>query len=282
MSYFEFTLKIPEPFRDSLILRITAAGCLGVIEQDESVIAYFPETADVKSITDDLSLMKALIEKSGAVNGLIFGHRLIPEQDWNESWKKGFLPIDVGERFTILPPWEEKRKDRVNLVIDPAMAFGTGHHETTRSCLMLMEKYAAQDPKESFLDVGMGTGILAIAASHLGYRRIIGVDTDVLAVEAAQINVGLNHAGGIEIREGSIADMDETYDFIAANLISGVLIQLAPALASHLKPSGVAVLSGILADQDGEVVEAMTGAGLKLVERYLDGKWVSLVVKREL
>ena len=278
MSYYEFTIKIPDAFRDKLIQRLTDAGCLGVIEQDEAITAYFPETVDIGAITGDLSLLNTLLEKSGQVRGLFFSHALIPEQDWNESWKKGFLPIDVGERFTILPPWEKMRDGRINLVIDPGMAFGTGHHETTRSCLVLMDAYADAGAKERFLDLGTGTGLLAIAASRLGYRHIVAVDTDPLAVDATKTNCDLNQVDGIEIHEGSIADLHETYDFITANIISGVLVQITPSLPSHLKPGGIAVLSGILKGQENEVIEAITKAGLKLIEHYKDGKWVSLVI----
>jgi ribosomal protein L11 methyltransferase len=116
MPYYEFTIAVADRFKDQVIKKLAGSGCLGVIEQDEAVIAYFPEAVDVKTITNDLSLMRALIEKSGEANGLTFSHRLIPEQDWNESWKKGFVPIDVGERFTILPPWEKQRAGRINLV----------------------------------------------------------------------------------------------------------------------------------------------------------------------
>jgi ribosomal protein L11 methyltransferase len=278
MSYYEFIIKVTGPSRDTLIQRLTDAGCLGVVEQDDTITAYFPETVDIETITKDLSLLKALFEKSDKVQDLSFSRTLIPEQDWNESWKKGFTPLDVGERFTVLPPWEKKREGRINLVIDPGMAFGTGHHETTRSCLVLMEKYAGTRAKERFLDLGTGTGLLAIAASRLGYRHIAAIDTDPLAVDAARTNSALNQIDGLEIREGSIADLNETFDFIAANIISGVLVQLAPALAAHLKPGGIAVLSGILAGQENEVVEAMLQAGLKLLEQYRDGKWISLAI----
>jgi ribosomal protein L11 methyltransferase len=278
MSYHEFIIRITDPFRDTLIRRLTDAGCLGVIEQDESITAYFPETIDSGAITNDLSLLEALFEKTGKIQKLSFTHTLIPEQDWNEAWKKGFTPLDVGERFTILPPWEIKREGRINLVIDPGMAFGTGHHETTRSCLVLMEKYDQMVAKERFLDLGTGTGLLAIAASMLGYRHIAAIDTDPLAVDAARTNSALNQIDGLEIRQGSIEDLNGTFDFIAANIISGVLIQLAPALAAHLKPRGIAVLSGILRGQEDEVIEAMVRTGLKLLERYPDGKWVSLVL----
>ncbi len=280
MSYHELTIAVGAPFRDSLIRRLVDAGCLGVIEKDDAIIAYFPENIDIKSITNDLSLLIALFDKSGRTHDVAFTHALIPDQDWNASWKKGFHPIDVGKRFTILPPWEEKRDGRINLIIDPAMAFGTGHHETTRSCLVLMEKYSAKSGEELFLDLGAGTGILAIAATSLGCRRVIALDTDPLAVEASRKNAELNQAKGVEIREGSIESLNETFDFIAANLISGVLVQLAPALAARLKPGGIAVLSGILSGQDGEVIAAMTQAGLSLIERYCDGKWISLAVSR--
>lgn len=121
MAYLEFTIKISEPFRESLIRRLTDAGCLGVIEQDESIIAYFPGSLDLGKITNELVLTKALLESSGQAEDLTYRHALIPAQDWNESWKKGFVPIDVGERFTILPPWEKKREGRINLIVDPAI-----------------------------------------------------------------------------------------------------------------------------------------------------------------
>ena len=278
MPYYEFTITIADRFKDRLIKKLMDSGCLGVIDQDDSFIAYFPETVDVKTIERELSLVKTLLGASGAGPEPTFNSRLIPDQDWNESWKKGFHAIDVGERFTILPPWEDIRKDRINLIIDPAMAFGTGHHETTRSCLVLMEKYAANSGTKSFLDVGTGTGILAIAAVKIGFERVVAVDTDILAVDAARTNSRLNNASEMEIREGSVSDLNQTFDVIAANLISGVLVLLAPAIASHLKQGGVAILSGILAGQDDEVVESMAQAGLSLLERYPDGKWTSLVV----
>lgn len=277
MSYYEFIIKITDPFRETLTQRLTDEGCLGVIEQDETITAYFPETVDIGTITNDLSLLKALFDKSDTVQNFSFTHTLIPEQDWNESWKKGFTHLDVGERFTILPPWEKRRESRINLIIDPGMAFGTGHHETTRSCLVLMEKYAGACAKERFLDLGAGTGLLAIAASKLGYRHIVAADTDPLAIEATRMNAGLNQVANVDICEGSVVEAPGLFDCIAANIIASVLIRLAPALALHLKPGGIAVLSGILRGQENEVIEAMAPTGLKLLEHYRDGKWVSLV-----
>ena len=115
----------------------------------------------------------------------------------------------------------------------------------------------------------------------MGYRRIVGLDTDILAVDAARQNIELNQASaGIEISEGSIAAQGGSFDLLAANIISGVLVLLAPEFASHLKPGGAAVLAGILKGQEDEVIEAMEQAGLRLIERYQDGKWISLVAGR--
>jgi len=281
MAYHEFTVKVSDQFKDALVEKLLRIGSLGAIESSDGLVAYFPDTVPSSVITTELQLIKALLEKSDQAHKMTYKHALIPHEDWNESWKKGFITLDVGVRFTILPPWEKMNSTRVNLVIDPAMAFGTGHHETTRSCLILMEKYADMGGKERFLDLGTGTGLLAIAASKLGYAEVIGVDTDPLATEAALKNIDLNHAGNVHIYDGSISTVEGAYDFIAANLISGVLVLLATDIADHLHAPGLAVLSGILVGQEDEVIEAMRNAGLVLVEKLVDGKWVSVVVRRD-
>ncbi|HJW28102.1 MAG TPA: 50S ribosomal protein L11 methyltransferase, partial [Saprospiraceae bacterium] len=210
MPYYEFTIRIPNLFKDMLIRRLAQNGCLGVIEDKNSLIAYFPATNDIGVITSELIMQKALLEKTNEKYQLTFDYNMIPDQDWNESWKKGFTPLDVGEHFTILPPWEDKRNGRINLIIDPGMAFGTGHHETTRSCLVLMEKYDGKIAKGHFLDLGTGTGLLAIAASKLGYKQVAAIDTDPLAIEAARKNIDLNQVINIELREGSVIEATGT------------------------------------------------------------------------
>jgi len=280
MSYNEFTIRISDAFKDLLIQRLSANGCLGMIENEGALVAYFPETLDKNAVKNDLALLKTLLEKAGYDDELSYDYSLFPEKDWNETWKKEFKSIEIGERFAVLPPWEEKRADRINLVIDPAMAFGTGHHETTRSCLMLMENYARKTAHNSFLDLGTGTGILAIAARKLGYQYVVGIDTDILAVDAAKENVVINQVPDVEILQGSTSELHEAFDVIAANLISGVLILIAPALVTLLNPGGIAILSGILIGQEDEVIEAIEQAGLSLREKYPDGKWVSLVVEQ--
>ncbi len=278
MAFWEFTIRVGDIFKDTLIQRLSHEGCLGMIENDDALTAYFPDSADVRTITNDLQLLKMLLEKAGPDHSLCFSSVLIPDQDWNESWKKGLQPADIGKRFTILPTWEKRREGRINLIIDPGMAFGTGHHETTRSCLILMEKFFDKQAHERFLDVGTGTGILAIAASKLGYKEVVAVDTDPLAVDAARRNISHNDAASIDVREGGITSAQESFDFITANLFSELLIMLAPEISTRLNRPGNAVLAGMLSGQEQEVIDAMENAGLHLVEKLADGKWVSLAV----
>lgn len=279
MRYLQATIKLPEIAKDALSSRLMELGFLGSIDLDEQLIAYFEEPADRAAIDRVLGEVRAAFRQAMPDIVITATYELIPGQDWNSTWKAGFRPLDIGERFTILPPWEEKKPGKINIIIDPGMAFGTGHHETTRSCLQLMEKHARPAMREArFLDLGTGTGLLAIAACLLGYRHITAVDNDPEAIEAARRNLKLNAAVDIDLIGGDISKLSGSFDLIAANLISGVLVTLAPSLASRLAPSGRAILSGILLEQEEEVVHAMSETGLSLRERLVDGKWVSLVV----
>jgi len=280
MPFHQYTIDISDQFKDSLIEKLVHIGSLGAVETHNGIVAYFPGASSHDQVSMELRILTELLEKAGHQRQLQYTYELIPDEDWNETWKKGFTPLDVGNRFTILPPWEAKKSGRINIIIDPAMAFGTGHHETTRSCIILIEKYCEDSGKNRFLDLGTGTGLLAIAASNLGYRDIVGIDTDPLAVDAALINIGINDAKNIVIREGSIPDAGTGYDFIAANLISGVLVLLASGISASLSNPGMAVLSGILVGQEDEVIKAMEDAGLSYKDRLIDGKWISLVVER--
>ncbi len=280
MAFHEYTIEVADPLRDLLIQKLAALGSLGVIEHDTFITAFFADSADSSAINRELSLLQDILRRSDSADSFSFTYRSLPDQDWNDSWKKGFIPLDIGARFTILPPWERQHASRINLVIDPGMAFGTGHHETTRSCLVLMERYAGKAGKERFLDLGTGTGLLAIAALKLGYKKVTAVDTDPLSIEAVARNIELNHAGGIELLRGSIADVYGTFDVIAANIISGVLVQLAPDIVSSLDPGGIVILSGILAEQADEIVGAYERSGMTIRELYPDGKWISIVACR--
>lgn len=278
MGYYEFKINIADESKDALIEHLSANGCIGIVEYNGNIVAYFPDNIGINKITGFIQSAGQLLKRAGLDNRLYFDFTLIEERDWNESWKENFRPIKIGKKLAVIPPWEQMIKERINLVIDPAMAFGTGHHETTRTCLMLIERFSIKYKKERFLDIGTGTGILAIAASMLGYRDVIGVDTDPLSIEAAQGNIALNHLSNVNIKHGSISVVEGIYDAIAANLMSEILIEIADEIASRLDRNGYAVLSGMIEGQETEVIKAMQKAGLNVIEKVLDDKWVSIAL----
>ena len=248
-TYLELTVPIPEEAREATTVRLMELGCLGTIERSDAIVAFFEDPCNAAKLVQEIRLFLATLGYS-TFPGEGIRHTVVPEEDWNRTWKAGFKPLDVGSRFTILPPWENKVAGRTSLIIDPGMAFGTGHHETTRSCLLLLEQYARPGLKKRFLDLGTGTGLLAIAAVRLGYEHVVAVDTDPEATEAAERNLALNDITTVRVVLGDIFSLEGTFDLIAANIISGVLITLAHEIAAHLAPEGAAILSGILKGQE--------------------------------
>jgi ribosomal protein L11 methyltransferase len=206
---------------------------------------------------------------------------VLPEKDWNEIWKKNFTPIDVGDNLTIIPSWLQSETNRIPIIIDPGMVFGTGHHETTRTCLSMIEKIARVTSKRRFLDIGTGTGILAIGASRLGFEQVTAVDIDPLAVDAARRNAVANGLTNIEVLEGTIQAVSARFDVITANLLVEILTGIAPELSDRLEPGGRAILSGLLIGQEEDVIRAMASSGLTFQEKIIDGKWVSLVMAKQ-
>jgi ribosomal protein L11 methyltransferase len=203
--------------------------------------------------------------------------REVADQDWLGEWKKNWQPVKTG-RFIVAPPWSDipEASEQVVIRIEPGMAFGTGTHETTRLCLMAIEKYFAGG---SFLDVGTGTGILAIAAAKLfPDARIEAIDTDALAVEIAAENARLNNVEtNIEFRVGTVDETTASADFVCANLTAEVIVSILPQLIGAT--CGRLVLSGIL-DVQLEVVSArLQESGVpEPLEIISDGEWVALIV----
>ena len=207
--------------------------------------------------------------------------RTVDDASWTEAWKEHYVPQRIG-RLVIVPSWldEPQRDGEVQIVLDPGMAFGTGLHPTTRGCLELLQKL---DPMPfRMLDVGTGSGILAIPALALGATSAVGVDTDELAVEASTANAARNGmAERFTALHGSIeAGPEAAYPLVLANLVAALLVRLAPPLAAHLAPQGVLIASGIIEPRAAEVIDAMQGAGLAVAQRRDDGEWVSLRLER--
>ena len=214
--------------------------------------------------------------------------RLVREDDWAEAWKSHFPVLRVGRRLVIRPTWRRHRRrpEDVVLSLDPGMAFGTGLHPTTRLCLAALETLAdegllahgtARGGAARVIDVGCGSGILAIAAGKLGTGVLLGVDTDPIAVEATAANARLNGlARRIRVRRGSLPSGEGPFDLVLANLIASLLVQLAGPLRDELVPGGRILASGIFRDREGDVRSAFEAAGLRLARRWAEEDWVAL------
>ncbi|HEX5015685.1 MAG TPA: 50S ribosomal protein L11 methyltransferase [Candidatus Limnocylindrales bacterium] len=239
---------------------------------------------------DAATVARAVAEASEALGHLqAFGlrpigeltTRVVGDADWSEAWKEHFPVLRVGRRLVIRPTWREHAAlpDDVVVALDPGMAFGTGLHPTTRLCLAGLERVADQDGLAGarVLDVGCGSGILAIAALRLGAAEAFGVDTDAIAVEATAANAARNELEGrVRARLGELPSGESPFRLVLANLIAGVLIPLAPLLRAELDDDGVLLASGIFVDREAEVVAAFETVGLAIAHRDVEGEWTAL------
>ena len=202
--------------------------------------------------------------------------------DWTDAWRAHYAPQRIG-RFVVVPTWLDEPIGEGELAIrmDPGMAFGTGLHPTTRGCLTLLGE--AGPMPQAVLDVGCGSGILALAALRLGARRAVGYDTDTAAVEATRANAARNGLGDrVEARLGTLpATSDERFGLVLANLVAAILVELAPRLAVHAAADATLIASGIVAGRADEVLDALGAAGFARVSRGDDGDWVSLCMVRD-
>ena len=207
--------------------------------------------------------------------------RPVEEADWADAWKAYFPVLRVGRRIVIRPTWRRHRRrpGDVVLALDPGMAFGTGLHPTTRLCLAALEAVADRGELAGarVLDVGCGSGILAIAAVKLGAASAFGVDIDPVAEEATLANARRNRlVRTVRAREGSLPSGMPAFEVVLANLIAGVLVPLAEALRDELRPGGILLASGIFYDRETDVVAAFEQVGLAVTSRTGEGDWVAL------
>jgi ribosomal protein L11 methyltransferase len=205
-----------------------------------------------------------------------------PDQDWGEAWKEGLTTLTIGRAF-VRPSWiaAATPPGLAEIVLDPGMAFGTGTHPTTSLCLAALSDLLADRPGARVLDVGTGSGLLAIAARKLGAGPVAGNDNDPVAVRVARENAALNRVE-LDLNEREVAAQRGPFDLVLANILANTLVELAPALAAQLARGGVVLLSGILTPQEEEVRAAYLAAGLAPLPGTdrRDGEWSLLAFTR--
>ena len=203
----------------------------------------------------------------------------VEQEDWQNGWKKFYHAMDIGERLAIVPGWEDYDTDRIKIVMDPGMAFGTGTHETTSLCLETLDSLVKGG--ERVLDIGTGSGILAIAALKLGAEVAEGVDIDPMCVRTAGQNAQLNGVDGkLKVLVGDLSDKATgKYDIITANIVANAILHLAPCVPALLAEGGTFIASGIIDAREEEVCAGLAAAGLKVAEVRRQGGWVAILCK---
>ncbi len=250
----------------------------------ERILAYFPNNrkfnASKKKITGYLrSICRSLHTDYD------LSDRTIREEKWADAWKENFKPLEVTPRMVVKPPWEKwpKKEGQIVIEIDPGMAFGTGTHPTTQMCLRALEELILSSPHQpSILDVGTGSGILAIAARKMGAKQVLAIDLDPVAIVCARKNVRANHIdGGIDFRVGSLDGLRLVFDIVVANLLPQELLLLAPDLSERISSRGSLIVSGLLRGQKKEVAAAFSDHGLEILCSRESEGWSSFVFGRK-
>ncbi len=245
--------------------------------------AYFDEVSDPQLLISDLegTFGEIPLLKNQICVNLGASVRM---EDWAEDWKQNFSAFHVGKKLVIRPSWEEyiPREGEVVIEIDPGMAFGTGTHETTQLCLeVIAELLDRPDPPLNMLDVGTGSGILALGAAALGCQQIVANDIDPVACAVARENIKKNHySEQIELSEHSLEDLSGRYDLIVANILAEENIRLRHAFMEHLRPGGWLVLSGILKEKEALVRDGFADLLLDFSPSRYQDEWVCLLLRR--
>ena len=251
---------------------VKVTGYYPIDENRNNVISSIASALGrLQALTPDVDLGKLEMQVQGFEN-----------EDWSESWKKSFKPIRLGDHIVICPGWleYEKQPDDKVIEIDPGMAFGTGTHETTGMCAALIEKYV--QPGQRVIDIGTGSGILAIVAAHMGAKEVLATDLDAVAVRVAAENAALNGFGDkIDCRCGDLLDVvDVSGDVVIANIIADVILMLAKPVHERIVPNGVFICSGIAIDRREDVRRALLENDYEILDEPVKGEWAAFAARK--
>lgn len=304
-NWIELKAIGPRLQKDAAVELMVDAGSPGVIEADEGLPLPFavshsahgidaPESHSVTAaftayVPVEAAALVPGLEKELGKLGWTFAASPYTHSDWTERWKRSIRPVrvtTVGRSIVIKPTWRtvKKRAGDIFIEIDPGMAFGTGGHATTKTCvkalLMLVAKKLLKPRDATFLDVGTGTGILAIAAMKLGMKKATGIDIDPEAIRVSRENTRLNKTR-VTLSVKPLEVIRGRYICVAANILGCELHRLAPALAAKTLDNGFLILSGLLVHEADGLLKAYAGLGLKMVKVYTVGEWATLVLVKK-
>jgi ribosomal protein L11 methyltransferase len=290
MAWSEITLTVPNALKDAVSGNLSELGVAGIWESSEPsaghtrLVAYFEPPTDIETIRHALHI---LFQRAGSTTPIMESGS-VEDQDWGEKWKKSWSSFAMGNRFFVIPSWSDSPcpPDRFPIHIDPGQAFGTGTHETTQLTLEALERWIpTMKPGPSghvVLDLGTGSGILAIAAKRLGARIVHACDIDPVAVEVASENLERNSVPSTGLMCGSLdAVAGSAVDLLLCNLTADVIGEILPEIHRAMQPQGIVVFSGILDFQSRDIVTRAGQLGFVVLEEAARGEWCALVVRKD-
>lgn len=250
-----------------------------LLDQPRDIVKVHMYLAPDENLAEVLPLFRERLDASGIEYTL--STTGVEQEDWQNAWKKYYHAMDIGNRLAIVPGWEEYQTDRTVITMDPGMAFGTGTHETTSLCLEVLD--ARVKGGERMLDIGTGSGILAIAALKLGSAEAEGVDIDPMCVRTAGENAQRNGVQDrFKVLVGDLSDKASgVYNIITANIVASAILSLAPHVPALMAPGAVFIASGIIDTRKEEVLEGLRAAGLDPFEVHEKRGWVCIVCRKE-
>jgi ribosomal protein L11 methyltransferase len=278
-KYKEFLITA-EPFNSELISGILWESNISGINEEVNCIKVF--TDDLSLSLEELKERLQNLKNENLLSSFTIEENIYENKNWNEEWEQSINVIHVTDKIVIKPTFRNYNPNpgQIVLVIDPKMSFGTGEHQTTKLVLMLLEKYAISGAR--ILDVGSGSGILAIASIKLGARRAIAIDIDEWCYDNAIENSKLNNVNdSIEVRQGEIMDIKESgFDLILANIQKNILLEIAPEIYSRLKLGGIVILSGLFDYDEADIKTDFSALGLSFLETKTLDSWIALVFQK--
>ena len=285
-SWLQLSLKAPPAALDTISNFLIERGSPGVVLQRDEIRAFFARPAKSSALKRDIQRFLR------GIRGIYPGSgeqplrwAILKDRNWNNSWRRFFSPQKVGKWFWIIPPWVDPpaTKRRQIITIEPGMAFGTGTHATTRGCLEFLEEAVgslAEEPLTA-LDVGTGSGILAIALAKMGASRVSALDSDPIALKAAQVNVRQNRVSrAVRLSNSGLGAVKESFTIVVANLTAETIVDLAPLLQKRVSAGGYLILSGILKPKAGEVLRRFAPHHFMFIRQGTQREWVTLLLKK--
>ena len=288
-EWLEVCIETDPAVHDALSSFLFDLGCNGVVSEDfndHTLKAYLPFREDLEDLKIRIhAYLEDLRDIFPEMSSSQIDFNRIPDQDWGIRWRAFFHPVEISSQLLILPAWEPvpERIPAHLIRIDPGPAFGTGQHATTKLCLRAMEKFRQRESGPwTMLDVGTGSGILAIYGEKLGAERVVAIDIDPDAVDWAAQNISLNGGSSvIELSTVPIDTLDAKFPLICANLILSEIMKLLPRFSRLLKPGGNLIVSGILVDQVNTVKDGLAQNGLVCLETLTLEEWACMIAASE-